>query len=111
MNIMSNRALSLKEIIGIIKAGGDAGVEELRFGDLNIKYRSQIAQSNVAGQIFNQVEPEGARIAVTGGNEIPLMTEADKKDEQDEYQRAQELINDPLAHENDLIDQAIRGSA
>lgn len=106
MSSTSKRGLSLKEIVGIIKAGHECGVQELRFGDLSITYGSISAHRNEASQIINDIphDPEVFSHSV----DLKVQTEEEKRADEEAYIEAQKLINDPLLHETDLIEDALK---
>lgn len=106
------KVLSFKEICAIIKTCGASGVHELKFGELSITLHPR-AQSNDASQIHiinRQVETKYPRTALTGGEEIPVQTDEETQRIIDDFKRAQDLINDPESHEEEMISQAMSGS-
>ena len=100
---MATKALSLKEITGIIEVCGKNQVSELKFGDLVVTFHPRL-QSNEASQIPTIIE----------NTVLSRMSEENSEDEetrtleQEALRQAQELLTDPEAHELDMIDQAAK---
>lgn len=108
--IMEISPLSFKEICAIIKSCGENGVTLLKLGPLEISLQPRL-QSPEASQIHiikRETDPETARSVITGGEELQTQTPEDIKRMLDDYRKAQDLINDPEAHEQDAIERAIR---
>jgi hypothetical protein len=109
---MQSKALSAREIIGIIKAGSEAGVCELKFSGLEIAYYPDPSQRHVEEPINIQQTVqnwEGPATVRTSGGDFDVETDEKLALEQEEYIRAQELVVDPVAHEEEMVKLATSG--
>lgn len=104
----TSKGLSFKNITDIIKAGHKAGVQELRFGDLHVIYGSVRAFPPEASQITH-VDHSMPQV-FSHSADLRTQTEEERQEEEEMYIAAQKLISDPLEHENDLIEDAVKGT-
>jgi hypothetical protein len=109
---MKDRALSFKEIVGIIKACGEHGVSKLKFGGLEIDFHTQPAPITAAEPIafsFNEDLKKWENPTVeTSAGSAKSETEEERRAMQEEFIRAQELITDPSLHEEEMINLAAK---
>lgn len=112
---MANNPLSASEIGDIIKVCGIYRVSKLKLRGLEVEFHASGAQSYAADQIQileRQIESTEPRTIQTGGEKFQTMTEEQKKEELDEFFTAQRIIDDPMAHEEALVEQLMQeGSA
>jgi hypothetical protein len=107
---MKDRGLSFKEIVGIMKTGRECGVSELKFGQLTIYFHPQVAPATAAAPIDTALDLqkwENPTIETSAGS-VPSETEEERRALQEEFIRAQELITDPAAHEEEMINLAAK---
>jgi hypothetical protein len=110
---MQDTPFSFKDIVGIIKVCGQNHVSQLKLGTLEVTFHPWL-QSDEARQsqqihiINRQVDPSLARSVITGGEEFPAQTDEEIQKQLEEFKKEQDLINDPEAHEEDAIEEAIR---
>lgn len=106
-----DKGLLIEKIVDIIKAGSDCGVSELKFGELQINFYPPSTGSPRVTQDFivsDQDEVIGPVVLTSEGAQKP-QTDEEAERERDEYLRAQEILTDPQAHEDNMIELAARG--
>lgn len=103
-NIMDKRPFKVADLCRIIKAASTCGVTELKFGDFEVRF------TNSTGPGVPEFFP---------GPATPLSEEQQQSEQKDmdtqtlemleELSREQMVVEDPLAHENELIEELLKG--
>jgi hypothetical protein len=108
---MTTKGLSSTEISDIIKTCGIYRVSRIKMPGLEVEFHSSGAQGQGADQIQileRQIEAVGPRTVETGGEKLQTQTEQEKRRELEEFFEAQRLIDDPLAHEEAMVDELLQ---
>jgi len=110
---MENRPLSLKEIAVIIKTCGSNQVASLKYAGLELSFHPAEQGNGILQTphiIHRQVETKSPRTVVTGGEELPVESEVERLQRLEAFEKEQELINEPEAYEESMIEDAIQGA-
>lgn len=104
--------LDLKQISAILKEAGRAGVIELKFGDLEVRFHQPSSTRLIEQQIEPSTKLDPAEMGPQDGlsGDVPTPSVAQMTPEmQRELEEAQSLLDDPTRFEAEMIDRMING--
>jgi hypothetical protein len=96
---MGYEGFKLKDLCRIMELGSACGVSELKFADVHIKF----AQNPGPG--VQIIQRPGKDVPAKSQQESQNVFDAQTKEIVDNYSRDQLLVEDPFAHEENMIEE------